>query len=253
MDQKGSSKGFKNPLRSYVTRIALCLALLLCVLIFLLAQMPKSPGTDKGTIVSKSIKKPIARSILKPVTKAVKVTAKDPVKGQKADQQPIVEQEKGKSDTASALVTEKFNKEKAEKKEPDTRYAQKASIPSDDMLIVKKEPSQGKDGNRKLQGIDQNVSGKDFSMAILADGPINKYKYFFLYSPPRLVIDLLGKWEKPKRLEIDIKSDTVKKVRIWKYSDKLRLVNDLHHKEPLTPVFKKSSKGLLITLKKAAQ
>ncbi len=251
MDQKESSKGFRNPLRSYVTRIALCLTLLLCVLVFFLAQMPKSPGTDKGKIVSRSIKKPIVRSILQPVTKPIKVAAKDPVKGQKSDR-PI-EQENGKSDTASAAVTDVLNKEKAEKRKPDTRPAQKASISSEDGLTVKSKPSQEKDGNRKLQGINQNVSGKDFSMAILADGPINKYRYFFLYSPPRLVIDLPGKWEKPKRLEIDIKSDTVKKVRIWKYSDKLRLVNDLHHKELLTPVFEKSSKGLLITLKKDAK
>jgi hypothetical protein len=253
MDQKGSSKGFKNPLRSYVTIIALCLILLLCVLIFLLAQMPKSPGTDKGKIVSRSIKKSNVRSVLRPVTKPimVEVDSEDPVKEPKSDQ-PI-EQGKGQSDTASTSVTQTFNKEQAEKREPDTRPARKASIPSDDVLTVKKEPSQEKDGNRKLQGIKQNVFGKDFSMAILADGPINKYRYFFLYSPPRFVVDLLGKWEKPKRFEIDIESDTVKKVRIWKYSDKLRLVNDLHHKELLTPVFKKSSKGLLITLKKDAK
>ncbi len=254
MDQKGSSKGFKNPLRSYVTIIALCLIVILCVLIFLLAQMPKSPGTDKGKIVSRSIKKSNVRSVIKPVTKPIMVDSEDPVKGSKPDQ-PI-EQEKGKSDTASTSVTKILNNEKAEKREPDARPARKASIPSDDVLTVKKEPWQPwqeKDGNRKLQGIKQNVYGKDFSMAILADGPINKYRYFFLYSPPRLVIDLLGKWEKPKRFEIDIESDTVKKVRIWKYSDKLRLVNDLHHKELLTPVFKKSSKGLLITLKKDAK
>jgi hypothetical protein len=255
MDQKGSSKGFKNPFKSYVTIIALCLILLLCVLIFLLAQMPKSPGTDKGKIVSRSIKKSNVRSVIKPVikpvTKPIMVDSEDPVKESKSDQ-PI-EQENGKSDTASTSVTEIFNKEEAEKGEPDTRPARKASMPSDDVLTVKKEPWQEKDENRKLQGIKQNVFGKDFSMAIMADGPINKYRYFFLYSPPRLVIDLLGKWEKPKRFEIDIESDTVKKVRIWKYSDKLRLVNDLHREELLTPVFKKSSKGLLITLKKGAE
>jgi hypothetical protein len=251
MDQKGSSKGFKNPFKSYVTIIALCLILLLCVLIFLLAQMPKSPGTDKGKIVSRSIKKSNVRSVLKPVTKPIMVDSEDPIKESKSDQ-PI-EQENGKSDTASTSVTEIFNKEKAEKKEPDTRPARKASMPSDDVLTIKKEPWQEKDENRKLQGIKQNVFGKDFSMAILADGPINKYRYFFLYSPPRFVVDLLGKWEKPKRFEIDIESDTVKKVRIWKYSDKLRLVNDLHHAERLIPIFKKSSKGLLITLKKDAK
>ncbi len=48
-----------------------------------------------------------------------------------------------------------------------------------------------------LQNVTSWVTSNGFNVILTADGSIDKYKAFFLKQPPRLVIDLIGKWEIP--------------------------------------------------------
>ena len=104
--------------------------------------------------------------------------------------------------------------------------------------------------SKKMIKIETHVSQETLALDILSDGNIQDYNHFFLKSPPRLVIDLIGKWEKPEQTGIAVESDLVKKIRIWPHPDKLRIVSDLKKEELQTPAFTPISNGLSVTLKK---
>jgi type IV pilus assembly protein PilQ len=73
--------------------------------------------------------------------------------------------------------------------------------------------------------------GKDFlTFNIIADGKIEKYDAFKLNAPTRLVLDIWGVDTRYPKNSIRTKNSLIKKVRIGRHPDKLRLVF-----EPLKP------------------
>lgn len=106
---------------------------------------------------------------------------------------------------------------------------------------------------RRLTNITIKPSEGVASMHIQADSPIHKeYQHFILTNPHRLVIDLFGRWEKPRYYSMEVDNEVVKTIRVWKYEKKLRIVGDLHSDQKLTPVFQTTSDGLMVKLEQAA-
>ncbi|RPJ78434.1 MAG: AMIN domain-containing protein, partial [Deltaproteobacteria bacterium] len=73
--------------------------------------------------------------------------------------------------------------------------------------------------------LSENMKGK--ILEIRTNNSIPKHRYFVLSSPPRLVIDLPGKWKKPSFQYKTVSSDLVSKIRLWRHERKLRIVCDL--------------------------
>lgn len=107
---------------------------------------------------------------------------------------------------------------------------------------------------RKLKGIKANTSGNTVEIVISADGPVRDYKNFFLLkeSPPKLVVDIKGKWKYGGKYTMDVNSDLVSKIRVAEHNEKefFRIVMDLKVREGMTPVFNEDAKGLVIIVKK---
>ena len=96
--------------------------------------------------------------------------------------------------------------------------------------------------------LSENMKGK--VLEVWANGTIEKYKYFILSNPPRLVIDLPGKWKEPNFHIKAVENDLISKVRLWRHDSKLRIVSDLTSDRTLKPVVTPNPDGvefLLIT------
>jgi len=110
--------------------------------------------------------------------------------------------------------------------------------------------SETPDGHNRLKGIRTGDSKDGFQIQIIADDRIEKYTHFFMNTPPRLVLDLPGKWERPRDARIRLNNIWVKRIRVGRHSDKLRLVLDLVAGASMPPaVIRESPDGLLITIK----
>ena len=97
------------------------------------------------------------------------------------------------------------------------------------------------------------ISLKDgCEIEILSDSPIHRFDHFFLYSPPRLVINLFGKWRPPRDSEIKLESDLLKGIRLGLHRDKLRIVFDLEKDEYMKPIIRESSRGLIVIIRPIA-
>ncbi len=105
---------------------------------------------------------------------------------------------------------------------------------------------------RKLKFVNVRNSEETSTIHIVADGPIDAYHSFILTNPPRLVVDLAGKWEKPKFYGMKVENDLIKMVRLWKYEKKLRVVSDLKSDRKLEPAFETASDGLVVKLGRTA-
>lgn len=81
----------------------------------------------------------------------------------------------------------------------------------------------------KLESIYTVQSEKHINIKLLADGVIKDYKAFTIANPPRIVFDIpklkLAQSQKKEQL-LPVKTEWVKSVRYFGYSDKLRLVID---------------------------
>ena len=73
--------------------------------------------------------------------------------------------------------------------------------------------------------LSENLKGK--VLEIWANTQIEKNKYFILSNPPRLVIDLPGKWEEPRFQRKAMDDSLISGIRLWRHPDKLRIVSDL--------------------------
>jgi hypothetical protein len=96
--------------------------------------------------------------------------------------------------------------------------------------------------------LSENMKGK--ILEIRANKAIPKHRYFVLSTPPRFVIDLPGKWQKPSFQLKAVSSDLVSKIRLWRHEKKLRIVCDLMSDKVIKPVVTQSPDGadfLLIT------
>ncbi len=104
---------------------------------------------------------------------------------------------------------------------------------------------------RKLFDVTINPANGLAGIQIQADGPIQDYRSFMLTDPHRLVIDLAGRWEKPRAYSIETGNQVVTKIRLWKYDNKLRIVGDLQADQKITAVFQTTADGLVARLESA--
>ena len=88
-----------------------------------------------------------------------------------------------------------------------------------------------------------------FKMSMVTAHGIGKYNHFFLDGPPKLVLDIKGKWKSNTDSVFRLKNDLVKQVRIGEHDEFIRIVFDLKAKKPPLPEFVKSDNGLIVTLK----
>lgn len=80
------------------------------------------------------------------------------------------------------------------------------------------------------------------------NGPIHKFKTFYLNDPPRLVVDFLGEWEYAGNSVLYIDNTVVEKMRVGEHPSYLRIVMDLLTSEMLEPVFVENDQGLILKL-----
>jgi len=85
-------------------------------------------------------------------------------------------------------------------------------------------------------------------VSLLVDGPVKHFSSFSLEGPPRLVVDLPGRWTYKGQSSFTVGQGGVKDMRIGMHDDKLRLVFDLANKKPVKPVILTVPHGLLISL-----
>lgn len=111
-------------------------------------------------------------------------------------------------------------------------------------------PASEKNMPMVLKDIRSQSSDGSFSMVLSANAPIEKYKTIALNPPPKLVLDLPGKWNYSGRSSIYVDSDLVERIRIGEHPNKLRLVIDLKGSRTYSPRVEQSPDGLTFTIKK---
>ncbi|MFP4039159.1 MAG: AMIN domain-containing protein [Desulfosudaceae bacterium] len=150
----------------------------------------------------------------------------------------------------------------SQKDEPETSLpSQAADQPEDGAAdqatatapVVKKENEQAiaptsQNGSHTLRDIDVRASDENVRMRILSDHPTAEYTFFSLSDPARLVIDLMGSWNKPPFREKKMAIGSIRKIRLGEHKDKLRIVVDLSTRQAPSPDFTTSSEGLIMTI-----
>lgn len=97
-------------------------------------------------------------------------------------------------------------------------------------------------------GVSFSKDGGGIRMIVRSKDSIQAYHYFILSGPPRLVVDLEGRWAKPDAWNQPVDNEMVKSVRLWKYEDKLRLVCDLRSDRKLIPDVQPAPEGLVVRM-----
>lgn len=100
-----------------------------------------------------------------------------------------------------------------------------------------------------LKDIDFQVLEEAFRVIIVADGPVNDYKLFFLNKPLRMVIDIPGNWKNSGKSVLPLKDDMIRRIRVGEHPGYLRVVMDLFGKNPLSPTIEEFPKGLSFTMR----
>jgi hypothetical protein len=83
------------------------------------------------------------------------------------------------------------------------------------------------EGPRTLREITARSLQKEFEMTVDAAGPVRKSQIFYLADPPKLVVDLPGKWDREVSSPVTVSGELVRRVRIGAHPDFVRLVLDL--------------------------
>jgi len=105
-------------------------------------------------------------------------------------------------------------------------------------------------GPRSLRTLDGEDLANIFKLTIIADGPIDVYRYFTLPSPPRLAVKLTGEWNCPGKPQIPMPGNFVRRIRIGLHKDHIRLVLDLQREIVSKPIFRTIPNGLEIVIHK---
>ncbi|MDM8517725.1 AMIN domain-containing protein [Desulfobacterales bacterium HSG16] len=108
----------------------------------------------------------------------------------------------------------------------------------------------GKGSQRTLKTVQAGVSKEAFKLALTSDGPIETYRQFFLEGPPRIVLNLAGKWDYPGETRMKVDSDVVKSIRIGEHDTFLSIVIDLKSKDNFPARIEKSLQGLGLYIKR---
>jgi len=163
---------------------------------------------------------------------------------EKADMDHLVQRDKTPRSNTSQAGIEGVNRDTKDE-------LQKESLTTQLITKIDKKDDTFEEGFfLTLKDIKSRDSEEELSVFFWADGPIEKYKYFFLNNPPRLIIDLAGKWKKLVPSSVEVENDMISLIRVWNHPDKLRIVMDLKDKQSPSPVIKESPEGLIVTIKK---
>ncbi len=118
---------------------------------------------------------------------------------------------------------------------PDRIQSYRVWLPPDKPTESKAVPAAAPDPTGAARPIEDVVAAVTetgiLRVEVISDGPINRHDQFFMSKPPRLVIDLPGRWERPRFHAREIESPLVERVRIGHHPAKLRLVLDLRKGE----------------------
>jgi len=141
---------------------------------------------------------------------------------------------------------------------PSTKLSNESSVKQipvpDKKTEQKPKPDIKPDIKQALQfkGIKISESQGSVDILLKIDKMKEKHKYFFITNPapPRIVIDLPGKWSHKGDTVFKTKSNIINQVRVGKHPDFFRIVLDMKTKKRLFPSFKDSPEGLLISVKK---
>jgi len=98
-------------------------------------------------------------------------------------------------------------------------------VPKETPKVVRSES--GAAGVRELKGLETDDGPEGFRLDLLAEGPIEHHRHFYMEHPPRLVLDLPGQWKAPAVHSRVVNGIFVKRVRLGRHPDKLRVVLDL--------------------------
>ncbi|RLC22190.1 MAG: hypothetical protein DRI57_00490 [Deltaproteobacteria bacterium] len=249
---------FDNPLKSLASKLAVATAILLLIgggVWFFTRETPQ-PDQQKHRPLVRPIKKPpVERHV---VDKPEKAPVEQPLppleeKPLVADKPETVMKDdpysltgkKKKSEPPEDPVKGRVNDLAAELTVPQP-VTKKPAISKADA----KKPSVKHKKSRILKGFKPQTSEGKFKLSILSDGPIREYKSFTLAPPPKIVLDMLGKWKYSGRSAVTVKSDMVKRIRVGEHSDKIRLVIDLKGKRTPVPIVEESPDGLILTITK---
>lgn len=88
-------------------------------------------------------------------------------------------------------------------------------------------------GPRTLEALTPRSDGREFELTARAGGPVRQTHIFPLSDPPKLVIDLAGKWDRKVTSPVAAESPLVKRIRLGNHPEYLRLVLDLADAGPL--------------------
>lgn len=102
-----------------------------------------------------------------------------------------------------------------------------------------------------LKGITLEDAPGEFTVIIWSDPPIDEFHYAFPRKPPRLSIDLPGKWRRPDQRSFRLENDTVRRITVDHHRDHLRVTLHLKTPQIFEPFIYDSIKGLIVTIKKA--
>jgi|GEM_PF-3186855 len=85
----------------------------------------------------------------------------------------------------------------------------------------------GRGPPRALEAVEAETGGNGLRLLVVSDGPITRHNQFFMGDPPRLVVDIPGRWRRPRFHARQLESALVERVRVGYHPGKLRLVLDL--------------------------
>ncbi len=103
---------------------------------------------------------------------------------------------------------------------------------------------------RAVKKVLSRDNDEEFKMILSTDGPIRKYSRFALNPPPKLVLDIPGKWRYPGDTVLPVESDIVESIRVGEHSDMLRVVIDLKGRKTMIPAIEETEDGLVLIIKK---
>lgn len=136
---------------------------------------------------------------------------------------------------------------------PETKKAAIINGKLPDAVESHRDKNRGKpsEESRSLYAMTPSVDKMKFQLTLEADAPIQTEKVFFVKSPPpRLVVDIPGKWKYSGEDTQIVKANFVKRIKVGKHPDFLRIVFELDSSDGISQELSESPNGCTITLKK---
>ena len=104
---------------------------------------------------------------------------------------------------------------------------------------------------RPIEDVKAVEAPEGLRVEVVSDGPVKRHRMFYMDHPPRLVIDLPGRWKRPRFHARRINGPQVERIRIGHHPGKLRLVLDLREGGTATSaIIRETPQGLCVDLKR---